>query len=375
MKKVSIVFLFLLVTIVFSACSHNAVQPSISEPDNNIYIPVEPLAQEEIAVDITIADSYLCLAALQEILANDNMEGSVQIFLYLLENYKYTSEILDDLLSSREEQSYRRFHHILHVYRRDGLSEADIEVLSYLPLDTQSFLGAEEVHNRYGHQLSFYKIEVNIINGGENNIFPKGQATGIAAFMEDDSQYIDFVLPYYDARNRLEARVLHENESQRALTDAFFIWDEFESIEDFPIDGMVFYLLVRGTEHGYINEDGLYGTVMTQDQLNANAKELLGLEHVDGRDTSFYLAERSLYYITVAGFGGPSIMAVLRVEREQDKTVVYIDHRGYISDRLMESWSGERRIIRYTYINERLVSAVAVDYPIFASIIMTGESG
>ena len=235
MKKARIIIISLFLIIGLSACGSDVARTNDLEPDVDSSAHVEAPAPEEIVAEDSISDPGL-LPALQNIIKNDSMEGSVQFFLYLLENHNDSAELLDETLAVYlGDWPPNRFAHILHVFRRDGMPETDIEVLEWSPIDTQYMFGVPEILNRYGHVLYFYKIEVNIKDGGVNKGLPEGRATWLAAFMEDDNQFqfIDFVLPYENALLRLEARVRFPEIVEHVSSADFFLsWGPPFSIPD-----------------------------------------------------------------------------------------------------------------------------------------------
>jgi len=377
MRKASIIFVSLLLLVGLSGCGNNAYRPSNLDRDDNIPAPDESSAQEETAVEPPISDLELRLAALQRIFKNDTAEGTLEFFLFMLEHHEDFQQLSDEEIESLP----RRFRHIVRIFGLHRLDTAEIEVADFSPFDISTI--ADNVdHN---HPVYYYEIDVIVHDGGRAYL-PLGANRWLIVIVDDNSLFIDFVMPYDEAINRLVARYVYTSEIQRTRLDAGFLRDEFGAIEfatteEIPIETMVFYLLALGSEHDFLDEIWQFGRVMTQYQLDTNAQNLLGLEHVDGRATPYYLAERGFYLLPFFG-GGLMHSAVLMVVIDQDKTFVYFDSQGYFSDGL-RAWNAERFpdlrnervIMRYTYIGDRLVSAVAVDYPVFASLILTGDDG
>ena len=383
MAKRLIMILFL--TIALSACGNDAVQISGLEPDDDGSASVESPAPEEIVAENSASASGL-VPTLQNILENDSMEGSVQFFIYLLENHSHSAEFLNDVLPEPRGFPPDRFAHILHVFERDGMPETDIEVLEWAPVDTLYMFGVPEILNRYGHVLYLYMIEVNIKDGGENKGLPEGQATWLAAFMEDGSHFIEFVLPYEDARLRLEARARFPEIMEHISRADFFlrVAPPFSIPDNMPndaIEHIVFYLLWHDPDPVYEGDgsrtgaDGTvyHGRFVSQERLDAIAKELLNLGHIDGRNTFNYIEEFGEYFLQLGGFGGPNYFDVLKIEADGDTITVYVDCCAFVTDFLFGSTY--RQVRRYTYIDGFLQAMEVVSADDFVSIILTGEDG
>lgn len=317
---------------------------------------------------------------LEQILEKDNIEGSMRFFAYLLENHREAGQLLDD----EKDSIPFRFQHILNVFNgfeKNGLQTVEIEVIAYAPMDMEQFSVESHVSYEYANGRAFlYEIDVAVHDGGMIRL-PMGKAKWIGSFT-DDYPYINFILPYEDAVNRIEADTKYYEEiTMRTELEAILL-PAFSTSEEIPIDTLIRYLFWMGGN--FIDEDGYYGSVLTQEQIDNLAKKYLDLTHVDGKETEYYIEERDFYYGWMGGFEGPKVADVLKVEKDGDATYVYYDGNGYSSNGLMQAdfskdWypngMDDRKITKFTYIGACLKSVEVISNPGFRAIIFTGENG
>ena len=319
------------------------------------------------------ASSTEAEGVLSTILENDSLEGGVDFFIYLLGNYEKVKNMPDE-----ERKSFpNRFQHILYVFERDGLSTADIEVISYKPVEPNILFGEKQITSRYGYPIALYEFNVLIHDGGFQCL-SEGKAMWLGGFIEDNYQYIDFVLPYGDAVNRLEADLKFPEESARIGDIAYFFYSiVFASPEEIPVEKIIFYLLCQDvSEDNIIDKGDYYGTIMSQEEIDARANKYFNLDHVDGKETSFYIEEKGFYYMPSWGTGGPLAYDILKVEKNSNVTYIYFDGNGYVSDCLIETnGMNDRKILKYTFVDNYLQSAEEVVNSAFSPVILVGENG
>lgn len=377
--------LILSVVILLVSCSDNNLATSMSQSPQTNHNDIdsqstqisESIIQNDVASHPNVEQNKL-----RTILENDSAEGSIQFLLYLLEHYDDVAQLPDEEFPARDEDTVERFRHILYIFERDGMPTAEIEVLSYMPVDGETLVGAKEILNRYGHPLRFYQIEVDVKDGGKKGL-PTGKTTWICGLVEDSEQYIDFVLPYMDAIDRLDADANFKEAVARAEMNKYYLpavaFSIPDDISNEAANALIGYLLCIDPNPTFIDKTGEDGTsyngrILTQEALDILAKQHLNLDSLDGKHTSMYAEVLGAYYMPIWGAGGPNLFDVLKVEVNGNRISVYFDKSGFMyyssSDNL-----ANRQILKYTYVDGFLQSQDFVNSNAFAPVILTGENG
>ena len=240
-----------------SASSSNETAPAASSSAKT----PEPAADDEL------------LAILQK----DDIEGTAMFFLYLLENYEKAKPFLD------ERNNYDRFAHILLVYERDGLSTAEFDVIAFDPVDIRSLVGEfDEPKPENVIEKVFYKLTLNIKDGGAPQ-FPLGETEWLVELVELSYRYINRVMEYDSAADRLMADTVYRREAARTSDDAFYLHGlTFANASEISPDTLIFYLMCHDvTEAMVFDEDDYYGTAMTQEEIDVRAKKYFNIDKVD----------------------------------------------------------------------------------------------